>query len=55
MDKEFVRQQLITFNTTQEVCDALGINVETLLLCFDEEFNLYVANETELEEGECDD
>ena len=52
MDKEIARQQLITFATEQEVCDVLGLTVEELLTTFDEEFNVFVDEETRVEEEE---
>jgi hypothetical protein len=42
-DKEFLRNQLETFNTQQEVCDLLGISVEKLLRTFDEELQEYAC------------
>ena len=47
--KEFIRAQLMTFSTEQEVCDLLNITVEMLLETFDEQFNNYVLEEDDRE------
>lgn len=44
-DKEFLRSQLETFNTTEEVCDLLNITVEELLRMFDDKLQAYASGE----------
>lgn len=51
MDKELLRQRLMFYNTEQEVCDMLNINVEKLLLRFDEELDEMIEI-TNIEEAE---
>jgi len=38
LDRDFIRQQLITFSTPAEVCAMLKIDVESLLRVYEEEF-----------------
>ena len=40
--KEFVREQLHTFHTQQEVCEMLGISVEELVEAFNDKLIAYV-------------
>jgi len=44
-DREFIRHQLETFNTEQEVCDLLGITVEELLRRFSDELETYAEGD----------
>jgi len=41
-DKEYLREQLITFNSQQEVCDMLGISTPELLEAFEHKLLMYV-------------
>ena len=45
--KEFIRHQFMTFNSEQEVCDLLNIDVEALLEAFPDKLQEYAE--------ECDD
>lgn len=45
--KEFIRQRFMTFNSEQEVCDELNIDVEAILEAFSEKLQEYVQTHDE--------
>lgn len=42
-EKEFIRHQLITFNSQQEVCDLLDITTAELLEAFEDKLLIYAT------------
>lgn len=50
VDKEILREQLITFMTAHEVCAMLKVDVERLLYVFDDEFNELLESEEVFED-----